>query len=424
MTAPRSPWRWPDWSSAEVDVKAGDLHESHGLEFKGGDYAITPGGRKEMAKDIAALAVDGGTLVIGLQEDKPTGRATALTPIAVQGVAERIDQACTYRIEPPLQVEIRDDLRDPADETRGLVLVDVPASPLAPHMVDGRYYGRDNRIARPLNDAEVLRLHHLRERDVDLVERELAASWKSAGRVIEGNGRLAAVAAHLGARRPQVLRDQLAGQNWWTWLQERQDASDQRIRELLAGTSPLAQLVYADWSGFSRSSGRNNERVAGGVAWRYERPGRCALSVEVLESGTVRLAADRLVVPEGGPGGETGRRILNQIEAMTMVMHMVGLMSEIAEQAGIKGTAGLGLVIDGTDGAIPTMPFGPARNNPFAYFAVRDGLSPFTADEYRQTTLVTTTELAGDLGPAMDRLFGPLLRSAGLGDPLRPAEGT
>jgi hypothetical protein len=375
-----------------------------------------------MAKDIAALAVDGGTLIIGLQEDKPTGRATALTPIAVQGVAERIDQACAYRIEPPLQVEIRDDLRDPADQTRGLVLVEVPASPLAPHMVDGRYYGRDNRIARPLSDAEVLRLHHLRERDVDLVERELAASWKSVANLLRG-GSLVAVATHLGARRPQVLRSQLAGNNWSTWLQERQDASDQRIRKLLTGTSPLASLVYADWSAFGRSSGRNNERVAGGVAWRYQRSGRCTFSLEVLESGTVRLGADRLVVPERDSGGETGRKVFDQIEAMTMILHMACLMSEIAEYAGIKGTVGLGLVIDSTKGAIPTMPFGPTRSNPHAYFAFRENLSPFQADEYRQTTVATTTELAGDLGPAMDRLFSPLLRSVGLGDPLRPPDG-
>jgi hypothetical protein len=42
---------------------------------------------------------------------------------------------------------------------RGFLLVQVPPSPRAPHMVDGRYCGRADRTNRPLSNAEVIRLH-------------------------------------------------------------------------------------------------------------------------------------------------------------------------------------------------------------------------------------------------------------------------
>jgi hypothetical protein len=54
----------------------------------------------------------------------------------VLGVAKRIDQITAYRVDPPLPVDIRYDLRDPDDSARGLVLVEVPVSAQAPHMVD------------------------------------------------------------------------------------------------------------------------------------------------------------------------------------------------------------------------------------------------------------------------------------------------
>jgi hypothetical protein len=50
-----------------------------------------------------------------------------------------------------------------------------------------------------------------------------------------------------------------------------------------------------------------------------------------------------------------------------------------------------------------------------------DRLAPYRDANYRQTTMATTAELGSDLTPVMDRLFGSLLRSFGLGDPLHTA---
>jgi hypothetical protein len=55
--------------------------------------------------------------------------------------------------------------------------VEVPPSPLAPHMVDGRYHGRGDSVKRVLTDTGIERLHAVRRaRQVtveELIDREI-----------------------------------------------------------------------------------------------------------------------------------------------------------------------------------------------------------------------------------------------------------
>lgn len=61
------------------------------------------------------------------------------------------------KADPPLTVECTLVESDARDGT-GCVLVHVPASPLAPHQVEGKYLGRGEKTKRYLSDAEVARL--------------------------------------------------------------------------------------------------------------------------------------------------------------------------------------------------------------------------------------------------------------------------
>jgi len=152
---------WPPETEADVllAISAGDLVESNRLDVKAlvGD---TSSARKETAKDLASFAVDGGALLIGVHEDKEA-RLFAAAPIDLHDVLERIEQIAANRIEPPLVVHPREIPSGP--DGAGYVWVDIPASPDAPHMVDGRYYGRGERTNRILHDAEILRLHRAKE---------------------------------------------------------------------------------------------------------------------------------------------------------------------------------------------------------------------------------------------------------------------
>jgi hypothetical protein len=100
----RPTWLPTTFAQAEADVSAHVVIENHYTELKR-TYERTDRGRREMAKDIAALALDGGTMVIGVDEDD-TGRAVTLVPVEIAGFAERLDQAALHRCDPPVTVRI------------------------------------------------------------------------------------------------------------------------------------------------------------------------------------------------------------------------------------------------------------------------------------------------------------------------------
>lgn len=104
---------------------------------------------------------------------------------------------------------------------------------------------------------------------------------------------------------------------------------------------------------------------------------------------------------------------------MTITLHTIALAAEIADQTGGRGTFGFGLAFDGVKDAWPEFLPGPDTANPMQWVHARDRLSPYSDPSYRQTTTATNAELGSDLTPVIDRLFGLLLRSVGLGDPLR-----
>src|SRR6266508_3410477 len=151
----RPTWVPASFADAEAKAAAQAVGENHYTEFKR-TYEPTGGGTKELAKDLAALALDSGVLVIGIDEDD-LGRAKAVMPVDLAGFAERIDQVAVHRCDPPVPVSITP-LPNPGEETVGVLVVEVPAHPHAPVMVDGRYFGRGERGVRQLADAEVVRL--------------------------------------------------------------------------------------------------------------------------------------------------------------------------------------------------------------------------------------------------------------------------
>jgi hypothetical protein len=108
--------------------------EQHSLDFRR-ELPSGKGENKELVRDLAQFAVDGGVLIIGIDDN------AQLTPVDLHGLRERIDQ-------------------------------------VARDLVDGRYYGRSDTTKHVLPDAEVQRLHQLglrRQRDADeLLDVEVA----------------------------------------------------------------------------------------------------------------------------------------------------------------------------------------------------------------------------------------------------------
>jgi hypothetical protein len=143
-------------------VTSGSLEETAIFDAK----KELPSKNSELAKDIAAMANDGGVLLYGVDEDA-TGRPTVLAPIPLPGQRERITSIVQTSIAEAPKISISA-IPTSSDPSKGYLVVVVPPSDRAPHMVvvkgDNRYYGRTATGNYPLNEAEVARFYERRQR--------------------------------------------------------------------------------------------------------------------------------------------------------------------------------------------------------------------------------------------------------------------
>lgn len=143
------------WEEVVNAAGAGVLDETQWVELKQAVPASSKPANLELAKDLASLSVDGGVLVVGISD--AGGAAGEVLGVDLAGLETRIGQVATGRISPPLPVTL-DAVPHPDQSGIGVLLVTVPASEGAPHMVDGQYWGRGSQGKRVLSDDEVRRL--------------------------------------------------------------------------------------------------------------------------------------------------------------------------------------------------------------------------------------------------------------------------
>ncbi|HEX4956143.1 MAG TPA: ATP-binding protein [Thermoanaerobaculia bacterium] len=148
----------------EGAVQRGEVEESATLDFKLKIPAANK--NRDTARDLAAMANDGGVLIYGVGEDSER-RPTQLAPLTLKRQAERLTQIAQSALSPPLEI-VPKPLWQGGAEGLGYLLVVVPASPSAPHQVtvdgDCRFYGRNATGNHPLTEGDVSRLYERRKR--------------------------------------------------------------------------------------------------------------------------------------------------------------------------------------------------------------------------------------------------------------------
>lgn len=155
-------------------------HESAYYEYK--QQLPHSSKNSDIAVDVSAMTVDGGVIVYGVAEDKSKVTFTP-HPIDLSGVQDRISNTvvANVRERPAFVVRL---LSVPDDTTKGFVVVEVPASPRAPHMVEVndvyRFYGRVPGGNTKLTETEVSRLYERRrvteDQGREIVDAAIAAA--------------------------------------------------------------------------------------------------------------------------------------------------------------------------------------------------------------------------------------------------------
>lgn len=398
----------PRWiPKTEADLQAGIdkglLEESHHLDLK--EMPDTKRDNREAARDLASFAVDSGTLIYGVAEDK-VNRTFRLASQPLNGLAEKLEQiARSTLLDPPLSV-LTDEIPSDTDPTRGYLVVHIPASSAAPHMVDGRYYGRGDKTRHVLSDADVLRLHE-RRRSADrealaLLQHEIDND------PIPAEGRTQAhlfLVAQPLAGPSDMLLGLTGGQRWNLNLVDFIDqAFPPELNEILNGMDIEPTL---------RMAGTGYRRARGGVARATSNLGdgrvfsptssyspESAIELQVHEDGGLRLFFSRLSYAQEGINGMPDRQVILDAATVSCTRRFIALTVAAAEKAGYFGNWALAFGATGLRGL-------SARGNVMGF----GSRARYDEASYTQMTSVSWAELNNAPGAATRRLVGSFLRS-------------
>lgn len=277
-----------------------------------------------------------------------------------------------------------------------MLLVHVPPSPLAPHMVEGRYYGRGDTTNHQLTDGEVARLHAVRTTRQATAEQVIAA---------------------------EIARDPVpAGDREFSHLHvvAQPLASPPELLTPLIGSPELSQLVGAvptpmarsgralpDWSFLDH---HNEPRAHGsgfhsrGLSARQFRPEldyaeKGLLDLEIHDDGRLSLFCGR------GSDVHQGHTYVNDDGIVALTRSLITLAGQLAAD---RGYAGRWLLAVGV-----TDLTGKAAESALASQVMGGGHSRYSADSYIQGTEALTVELLDRPGAVTRRLVGRLLRALG-----------
>ena len=154
-------------AALEEAVRDGLLVESHYLDFKR-ELAPGAGGNKALAKDLASFAIDGGQIVVGVDEDQ-AGAPPTVRPVVLAGLKERVDQVARSAVTPPLHVRCVE-LPGETDPSYGCLVIIVPPSPSAPHQAAERLWGRGDTTNHVLSTGEIDGIYNNRARRLARVD--------------------------------------------------------------------------------------------------------------------------------------------------------------------------------------------------------------------------------------------------------------
>jgi hypothetical protein len=405
VTSPSSDLpRWTPKSEADIERAIADdiLEETHWWDAKQQLNTGKPANRG-LAADLAAFSVDGGSILIGLHEDKSTGKFS-LAPQPTLGVPEKIESIAASAVDPPLHIETTA-IASAADATLGYIVVEIPPSPRAPHQVDGTYYGRGDKKNVHLSDGEVQRLHQRRESVTNrirlLLDREIARDPIPPADRQTGHVYLVAepIAAPPGVAVPFLRRPGI--EDWIRQVTMVERLSSMTQREVgIPPSPPYLQSVErrgGAMANVARSLAHSGRQLNPEIAESDPEPG--LLDVEFLESGGLRVLVGRATKE-----GRDGRWYVIDVMIVLYARRLLDWAHKYGQAIGFRGTWALGLHVDKLAGGTSS-----------AFIDETDFYSPtrYSSPSYDAATTATTQELTGQPWDVGHRLAEGLVWSLG-----------
>lgn len=382
----------------EAAVESGAVVETAYLDFKAYPQR-TDGTRKGLAKDIAAMSIDGGVIIVGVAEPDQTGGRHRLEPQATAGWREWVSQIGLNAVQPAVRVTTKV-LERP--DGLGYVVAVISASAQAPHMAEKRYWGRADTTNTPLSDAQVRRLwernldrrHDALDRLREEVDREPASVE------MRTSARLFVVAQPVSAD-PRLLldaTDERDVRSWVNWLV----------------TQPLLRK-QPGYSPGIHSTSQLSRRAHGAARSTYEvGPDRTVrdngslpasvknlVDLEIREDGGIRLYYGR--------ASDWLREVQYLLTAAIVgeVSTCIELARVIGRTAGFHGSWAFGVALVGLksvtayDGTVTVS---------------GESSWPYSEDTYEEVTEATWSELQEAGSPVLDALVGRFCRALHSGE--------
>ncbi|MFL0243239.1 helix-turn-helix domain-containing protein [Mycobacterium sp. SMC-18] len=387
------PLNWDPRTEQELAhcARNGLLEETHRLDIKR-ELESGNSANKKLANDIAAFALDGGIIVIGVDEDTSP---PSLSPVALDGLAERIEQIARMRVEEAVQIRTTE-IESTTRPGHGYLVVHIPVSPRAPHMADGRYYGRGDKTNRVLSNTEVVRLLDRRLAD----RRDLRAEASAIRTDLVGADAplFVAVADPLGAPE-EMLVALTEDPQWPSTAIELIHAAVTREHQQYAPT--LAQA-----GGFARRA--DGVAVTTGMANGARFEGKeYAAEVVFTESGRLILASERAVATWSFGNVMPPPPDASVVFEALILGHLsllARLAAAVSRRWGFTGSWRLALSMNGLRGA-QSLTLAEER------FGERGTV--YTADLYERVTEASLEDLGDNPQQIVAALASPLLRSVG-----------
>ena len=332
----------------------------------------------------------------------------------MSGLAERVETVETVETvarmipDPPLAV-LCSPISSDRGNSLGYLVVHIPPSAVAPHMVEHKYLGRGDKTKLYLSDPEVRRLH----------ERRRATGQDGLARLQEQFDRDPVPAdvrkqAHLfllaepAAARPGMLLDLVHGAGSQMRLSEfarRADAPDVHKILQAAGAGDFSPpLTWASDFALRSAGVALTYGLASDRSWSADAgpSPEDAVELEVDEDGGLRIFMSRLSDSLPSPDRAANGQRLLPVGAVSYSRQFVALTAAAAEHAGYLGTWILAAGATGIGGL------------PVHDYLLRGRAGPRSdASTYRRATTASYVELIKQPGTVTERLIGRLLRSTG-----------